>query len=105
VEFYAKEIAAHAVYDVSVFLQNDDGLGDPDVRRKRIGTDWVAAQSQPIQRQVTATVDRHFLNEDWQLVLVGDTTDEWKAEVVLNPLVLPAETKGTSNIIRYEFAP
>lgn len=107
--FNAKEIASHAVYDVSVFLQNVDGAGDLDIRRRLIGTDWVAAQSAPIEKTLRATLDRHFLNEDWTVPTpfgnAGDTTDEWRAEVVFKPFVLPSESKGASAQLRREFAP
>lgn len=103
--FNAKETASHAVYDVSVFLQNVDGAGDLDIRRRLIGTDWVAAQSAPIEKTLRATLDRHFLNEDWTIAGVGDTTDEWRAEVVFKPFVLPSESMGVSDELRREFAP
>lgn len=103
VSFNSREIATTAVYNVNLFLQNIDGLGDADVRRRQIGTGYVAAQAQPLEFTVPATVDRSFLNEDFQVFGLGDTTDEWVAEVVLTPYKLPAETKRRSDELRREF--
>ena len=105
VSFSSREIAANAAYNVKLFLQNVDGLGDADVRRRQIGTGFVAAQAQPMEFTVPAAADRSFLDEDFQVLGFGDTTDEWVAEVVLTPYKLPAETKRTSNQLRREFAP
>ncbi|MGG6240960.1 hypothetical protein ACQ4N7_20245 [Nodosilinea sp. AN01ver1] len=105
--FYSREIASNAVFDCEVILENEDGLGDLDIRCKTIGRTWMVASSEPVTKSVKATVDRNFLNEDFTLFPggPGDTTDEWRAKVKLTPFSPPAETVAISNTIRREFQP
>ena len=104
--FSSREIASNTVFNCEVILENEDGLGDPDVRRRTIGQTWMVASNEPVTKTVTATVDRNFLNEDFLLFSggPGDTTDEWYAKVKLTPFSPSAET-ANSNIIRREFQP
>lgn len=105
--FYSREIASNTVFNCEVILENEDGLGDLDVRSRTIGQTWMVASNEPVTKTVTATVDRNFLNEDFTLFPggPGDTTDEWYAQVKLTPFSPPAETVENSNIIRREFQP
>ncbi|MGY1608791.1 MULTISPECIES: hypothetical protein [unclassified Geodermatophilus] len=103
--FSPKEVQSRTVYNYEVFLQNVDGLGDPDVRRRRIATGSDLATTDAIDREISALVDRSFLDEDFPLFPggPGDTTDEWRAEVHLKPFV-PTGTSGVSDEqLRKEF--
>lgn len=60
--FYSREIASNAVFDCEVILENEDGLGDLDIRCKTIGRTWMVAGSEPVTKTLKATVDRDFLN-------------------------------------------
>jgi hypothetical protein len=106
--FRAREVAAHSVFIYEVFLQNEDGLLDLDVRRKSVDEGWFAAQDTPLERTVSFTASRSFLNEDFLLFPggPGDETDEWNAEVILKPFRPSAETKAVTSsqqTIREEF--
>lgn len=106
INFYAKEIAANQVFDCVVFLQNEDGTGDLDIRRRVIGQTWIVAKNSPVTQKVKMAVDRSFLNEDFEIIGgFGDTTDEWHAEVVVSPYTPASKTLGRSNTIRQEFGP
>jgi hypothetical protein len=104
--FRGREVASHTVFNFEVFLQNQDGIGDPDVRRKSVVEGWIAAQDTPLERTDTFTASRSFLNEDFQFIGIGDTTDEWNAEVILRPFRPRPETKAVTTsgqTIREEF--
>ena len=79
--FRKQEVMAGMVFIYRIYIQNVDGLGDPDVRRRHVSTAWDQAKSTPINREITVEVDRDFLNEDFQVLGFGDKTDEWVAEV------------------------
>ena len=92
--FSRNEVRSRTVFVYEVFLQNVDGIGDLDIRRRRIAAGSDLADQDPINREITALVDRTFLDEDFLVFGVGDTTDEWRAEVHLKPF----EPKGTSAV-------
>jgi hypothetical protein len=92
--FSQREVLSRTVFICEIFLQNVDGFGDLDTRRRRIAIGSDPAVQNPIDRVITALVDRTFLDEDFQFVGIGDTTDEWRAEVHLKPFV----PKGTSAV-------
>ena len=101
--FSTPEVQSRTVYTYEVFLQNVDGAGDPDIRRRRIATGSDLATQDPINREVSVLVDRTFLDEDFLFGPFGDTTDEWRAEVHLKPFV-PVGTSGASTEqLRKEF--
>jgi hypothetical protein len=102
--FDEKDIAAHQVYNWELFLENDVP-NDLEWRRRRIARGSVAAAQGTVEIERTRDVDRNFLNEDYLVVGLGDTTDEWRAEVILTPWQPPAETKRASALLRREFAP
>jgi hypothetical protein len=58
--FRAREVASNTVFISEVVLQNEEGLGDLDVRRKLVADDWIGAQAAPLERTNTFTASRSF---------------------------------------------
>ena len=102
--FVQQEILSKTIFVYDVYLQNVDGVGDLDIRRRRLGTAWDLAAENPIVREAKYKVSRSFLNEDFQVAGIGDTTDEWIAEVKASPFT-PATDTAKSAELRMEFGP
>lgn len=100
--FTRNEILSSTVFMFEVFLQNEDGLGDLDVRRRRIARGTYPASNGPVDKEIAAEVERSFLDEDFTVLGIGDRTDEWHADVILTPFVATKAT-GRSNTLREEF--
>lgn len=100
--FTQQEVLSHTVFVYDIFIQNVDGFGDPDVRRRRLGTAWDLSNNNPIDREVSFSVERSFLDEDFRVFGFGDTTDEWVAEVKTR-VYSPIESTDTSPQLRMEF--
>jgi hypothetical protein len=62
--FNSNEVRSRTVYIYEVHLRNVDGIGDLDVRRRRIARGSDLATNDPIDKEITALVDRTFLDED-----------------------------------------
>lgn len=101
--FTSNEVRSRTVYIYEVHLRNVDGLGDLDVRRRRIARGSDLATSSPISQEITALVDRTFLDEDFQVLGIGDTTDEWRAEVGLTPFTPTGTSAVSADVLRKEF--
>jgi hypothetical protein len=101
--FNANEVRSGTVYIYEVYLQNVDGVGDPDVRRRRIARGSDLATGNPIDREITALVDRTFLDEDPPLLVLLETTDEWRAEVHLTPFAPTGTSAKSGDQLRKEF--
>jgi hypothetical protein len=101
--FNANEVRSRTVYVYEVHLQNVDGTGDLDVRRRRIARGSDLATNDPIDKEITALVDRTFLDEDFQVLGFGDTTDEWRAEVRLTPFAPTGTSANSEDVLRKEF--
>ncbi|MEZ4735841.1 MAG: hypothetical protein R3E79_52800 [Caldilineaceae bacterium] len=105
--FKEQEVLGRTVFIYDIYIKNVDDTTDPDVRHRRLGTAWNLASETPIDREVSYRVDRKFLDEDFQIgipgfVVLGDTTDEWVAEIKARPFV-PAEVTARSPQLRMEF--
>jgi hypothetical protein len=96
-EFTARERAARSAFVYDLYIDNAPETPDLDNRRRRVGSAFAVASGDPFQGDVSFTVDRKFLDEDWKdpITGIGDTTDEWLAEVVAKPFV-PGTKKGSS---------
>jgi hypothetical protein len=101
--FSQREVLSRTVFLYEVFLQNVDGAGDLDVRRRRIATGSNLAAENPINEEISALVNRTFLDEDFQVFGFGDTTDEWRAEVHLKPFVPTGTSAQSAGQLRKEF--
>jgi hypothetical protein len=101
--FNSNEVRSRTVYIYEVHLRNVDGLGDLDVRRRRIARGSDLATNDPVDKEITALVDRTFLDEDFQVLGVGDTTDEWRAEVSLTPFTPTGTSAVSADVLRKEF--
>lgn len=100
--FRKQEIMAGMIFVYHIYIQNVDGLGDPDNRRKKLSTAWDQARDTPIDREITAEVSRNFLNEDFQVWGIGDKTDEWVAEIEITAFK-PSLGSGRSSELAMKF--
>ena len=100
--FRKQEVKAGMVFLYRIYIQNIDGAGDPDIRRRHVSTAWDQARDTPIDRKITVEVDRDFLNEDFQILGFGDKTDEWVAEVKTS-LFKPSLGSGKSSELAMKF--
>ena len=101
--FNSNEVRSRTAYLYEVHLRNVDGLGDLDVRRRRIARGSDLATNDPIDKEITALVDRTFLDEDFEVLTFGDTTDEWRAEVSLTPFTPTGRSAVSADAPRKEF--
>jgi len=101
--FNSNEVRSRTVYIYEVHLRNVDGVGDLDVRRRRIARGSDLATNDPIDKEITALVDRSFLDEDFTVLGIGDTTDEWRAEVSLTPFAPSGTSAVSADVLRKEF--
>ena len=103
-KFTAQEYRSKQAFRYHIYLENVDGIGDLDVRRRKVIYAWNIASEDPINRSaVTKWIDRDWLNEDSPLWGIGDTTDEWRAEVICEPHPFGSDS-AKSKVLREEFA-
>jgi hypothetical protein len=102
--FKQPEVLSRSIFVYDIYIKNIDGIGDLDVRHRRLGTAWDLAADNPIEREVKYKVSRNYLNEDFLFLGGGDTTDEGIAEVTARPFT-PKEYTAKSSVLRMEFGP
>ena len=100
--FNTRETAARSAFVYDIVIDNVDGLGDLDDRRRRLGSAFAVASQESVNLEKSFKVDRRFLDEDPRVLALFETTDEWRAEVIAKPFI-PSGDSAASPQLRQEF--